>query len=894
MSSRVVLLFLALAILIAGVCYVLFSQDSTEDEPTPAPRKGSTRDQPLELSPLPEETSGREAVSPVGSKLILSGQVIDKVSREPISPYFLRLLRKPYEDEKTTKGWIVVAEDMIREEEGRFWHEFEKDSHCLVWVTSSCYPRVMKDDVKITSEAGSRHVIIELDPGLSISGQVVDDSSGSPVSGAIVGSQKHSGSMFLYSGTKGWTEKTMHSKSDGEGKFTLYGLRKGKHKIGAVHSDYAEGWAWGTTEENNEIEIRLGKGHCVYGKVLDDRGEPCEGALITLRGGSLPLNLYATTGPNGQYRTPTAPLRVVQVNAGPPFGETEESFGLAEEERSVSIINQDVEVNFGPLPEHIEWRGTLYGYDGMPQAEARIQLETTGGRNRWERCDKEGRFVFRRLLIGSYDISLTLTDGSRLYKWKSVVFDEPGLLEEDIRLDRIGGAICGEISGFIVDVQTGSVPEKVRLAIHATNYAKGHKSYDGNVDEQGRFQIRGLPTGTYTIYGYGEGYPQKILPNIRVLEGEEVRDVCIELESGGELNIKLADFESWKSKSFEVLMYDVESGRQWHSEGRIGGDGNWEADYSKGAGEWIVGISFNDEFHAHRACSVEYGQISKVEFRQRDLISSETSVAVSGQLLRTDGTPCGGETLYFQSALRLFSNSSSSQSVRATTDSEGRFRVDGVAPGLCSVNLVTRRDIKLRLSDVFIPQDPLESVPLQLIVPAGTVSGVVCDELTGETLFSQGLKWNATVVEAETGKELATVQGGWASADFKVPGVPMGKCKLIVYAKGFERYSSEPFDHPGMGNVSLGKTALKRCGVLILEVVDKNGSPVNGFSTICNGKYLRQFSLENLPKNCREFYKLPLGEVSIEVRARGFSSAVKRVTLRPGQTENVRIELERE
>lgn len=917
MSRRAMLLMLVFAVAAVGIGVVLalwdrggqdFAPIETGSGVIPGESPRTYKDTIVD-APRAKEASGTEgaaepdleALLPAG--LFVSGQVIDAVSRKPVTPYRVRLFRKAEESDKTTKRYVPVAEEVVRNQDGRFQYELDRETSCYLIVTSACYPSKALDDIRVSADNRSCDLVIELEPGLQVAGRVIDDESGRPISGAIVASSRHSSSILRDLGADDFEQRFMHATTGEDGRFMLDGLKKGRHRIGAFHPGYAGGCTTCEAGGGTEIEIRLGPGYCIFGTVLDDRGQPSNGALVQVVGDKVALTLYSSTDAEGRYRTLAVSPGEAEVFAGPPYGEREESFGLSSEWKVAHVEDRDVEVNFGPLPEHIEWRGVLYGYDGAPQPGGSISLNRSvdfgaGKRHRddhrWTVCNEEGRFVFRRLLPGAYDVSLRLGNGTRVHNWKTIALDTPGLIEEDIRLDRLGDVACGEISGIIVDALTGVAPQAKYVFIRAYSQGVTNNSYKGRVDEDGRFSIRGLPPDTYQVSVHASDYPATLVQDIRVAEGESVDDLRIEVNCGGTLRIILAGFHDQKNQRFNVHTRHLNMSDEWTSGGQIGEDGSADSEISKDPGQWLVGVSVVGVGLAQRTCSIVAGQTTTIELCPEDLAFSGRPASIEGRLLRSDGSPVTGAELNFSFSTRSAVGDRSALNKNAVTNKDGGFKIDGLRPGFWSVSFMAPGACETRLREISIARDASDPVSMDLIFPEGTVSGIVRDGHSGEPSAPARPNWWLSVRDHDTDSRVAILVGGWNAPKFHIGGIPAGTYYVAVWAGGFKRYESESFEHPGKGNVDLGTIVLERCGVLILEVVDENGLPIKGCHALFDGQTSWDSTSESLPPGQRMYYSLPLGEVSVEVRARGFRTGARRVKLNSDRTEKLRIKLERQ
>jgi len=132
----------------------------------------------------------------------------------------------------------------------------------------------------------------------------------------------------------------------------------------------------------------------------------------------------------------------------------------------VELLDEDVEVNFGPTPGHVTWKGTLFDYDGKPVAEAWIMpylwdifpppgatmLDKLRTLTHRKESSPEGMFEFRKLIPGRYRINIILSGESGVISCGEVTFASPGIHDKDLHLPNPGGKISGKTNRLIKGV----------------------------------------------------------------------------------------------------------------------------------------------------------------------------------------------------------------------------------------------------------------------------------------------------------------------------------------------------------------------------------------------------------------------------------------------------------
>ena len=103
------------------------------------------------------------------------------------------------------------------------------------------------------------------------------------------------------------------------------------------------------------------------------------------------------------------------------------------------------------------------------------------------------------------------------------------------------------LSGRVVAADTGRGLSRARVAVSSPELGEGFSALS---DQDGRYTLPGLPAGTYTVSGskagfvtvsHGAARPQRAGTRVRLLEGQELRDVDIRLPRGSVLTGRVYD-----------------------------------------------------------------------------------------------------------------------------------------------------------------------------------------------------------------------------------------------------------------------------------------------------------------------------------------------------------------
>jgi len=830
------------------------------------------------------ETTEREVIAPSG--LYISGRVLDKETREPVESFEIALSPAAERMGNYAIGGSPIKAESFSNDEGRFRIGIEKEGRYDLTASSAQYLISYLNDVEVTAGGGLHDVEFLLDPGASVTGVVIDDVTGRPISGVVLGSAAGAGPMLMRRLDEGQVHLP-HTITDDAGRFRLRGLLTMEQKIAALHPEYAEAWLRVTPGDGTEpVALRLKKGFSIYGKALDDQGEPCPGVEITMTSPEIPLHRFATTDDGGNYRMAPALSGWLTLKARLIGNEQNSMRHFYPETIVAELVDRDLEVNFGPKPEHVTWRGTLFDLDGKQALRGRVmlhivELEESGSMRAGSRetgsVDDEGRFEFQKLALGRYRVDVWFGDRSKM-TWKTIDFDEPGLVELDIAFGGEQSSATGAIRGQLVDRHTGAPLSPESVSVYAYSHSL-EGSYSSRVDAMGRFHIRGLPAAIYYLSLHGRDAPPKFIHNITVKKGETTDGVRFELEPWGNLRVELTGFDGPDMVEFKLDM--ERDGGPGYTCGTITiENGAWTTTRVLEIGAWTVQCTFTDGVCVKRRCEVFAGQTSTIEIERGELAAPTTeTITVRGTVKRPSGEPVAEARIHFyghdvpaaDENLKFF---------YVVTESDGSFEKRGFQPGRWTVNGRLAGGGEPSFPDLVIPPGASDPYPCHLVLPDGTISARLVDRATGEPFGRDGPTWWVYLRDARTDDDAGELNGGHYGPHFQLVGIRAGEYFVVVRADGYVEYKSDPFRLDEGRKLDLGTIAMDTGGVLFLEVLDQTGSRIEGVRVYCNRSYQGRSS--TLDDGRYRYIGLPLGEVVIDVTAPGHQTAQRRVSLARG------------
>jgi RNA polymerase sigma factor (sigma-70 family) len=397
----------------------------------------------------------------------------------------------------------------------------------------------MVTTIEVPSPAGKEESTFRLVRGIPVSGRVVDLDAGKGIPGLEVTHE-------LTSSEPVTKLKARAVRTDAQGRFRI-AVPPGKGRVTAFSADSS-----GKDERVykdvvvepgrpvSDIQIRVGQGSVIKGRILDPKGQAVAGTRVGLEWGEKSgFPIWSTvTDPDGQFTFTGLPnlgsYRCSAIDAGRRLGARVE-VPLQEDRRKPTVL----EIALRPLAEAV---GRVVGEDGRPVAHATLRLHfRETGRNGKEQVmdletegpgtDADGRFRLDRLIA----------DPSRRY---SVEVAAPGYARvRTPEFQALAGRIHSlpevtllrasrSVAGRVVD-EAGRPVASALVTVKPCGQPRGGGTFAGhpeptttNVD--GRFQIDGLPPGPVEIqakaYELEEGTlfrPPILSPKIKVHAGRQ-------------------------------------------------------------------------------------------------------------------------------------------------------------------------------------------------------------------------------------------------------------------------------------------------------------------------------------------------------------------------------------
>jgi len=855
--------------------------------------------------------------------LFLAGSVVDKKSGAPVRAFGIELSAR---NESTGRSTLLFYRE-FRDDAGRFFLPLERGGPYYICVHSSSHEAVHGVEAEVPEGESRDDLRVELDPGKTISGRVVDADTGAPVAGATVFDYHNA---RLYQIVTGSPNRARHTVTGKDGTFTLSGLEGGWVLLAAVHPDHAAAHLK-TAPGGAEALIALGQGHRIFGRVLDDGGRPCPGIVVdptdvtpgeeTRYGIERPV----LSGEDGRFRTAPLNASPTEVKAYPPRDEDGAAVAAGKkaaftaEEKSVELADRDVELDFGPSPLFTTWRGAIVDRTGMPPARARIYcmlIDTLGeappfwtspSAYRHTSSQEDGTFEQHKLLPGLYQVEVAFGPSYTPRENRGLfTFESPGIVEKNIVITG------GSLRGTVIDEATGSRPSGP-LHLEAERADDSRKRRNTTVDDAGGFVFRGVSPGSYTLRADLRRENRRgAVENVEVVEGRLVDGICIRIPPGeaqrGRVIVQLFGCEDLSGAPTHLRFSDATHRNRLNTNLRLqpeGGVCTWKDNHLFEEGSYTVEVSISDCGRAEKRFDVVKGRTTTVQFFRSDFETVDDRFVAEGTVKKAGGGPLAGARVDLDSLDLL--GPDQEKSLEAETDAEGRFRIEGLIPGTWTVRVSLANGGRKECALLRIPGDAAPIVPLHIVLHGGSVSAALVDGRTGAPIDPETARWRALLLSTEkeyretywrrplekTDDWIVRIDGAAGESHLSAAGVAAGTYILRIEAEGYFDYTSEPVPIAEGQSLDLGTISLEPGGILIAEAVDPQGIPLRRF-------FVDFPDLDHSPKGRtlpdgrRKCWKIPFGENRIYVEANGFEGRAATITFRPGVAEELRVVLKPE
>ena len=568
--------------------------------------------------------------------------------------------------------------------------------------------------VSVTQGTTTASIDFSLGSGGSISGRVMKengDNAPIPVPGADVWAQSYDD-----------TGAGNGARTDKNGNYFIGGLAPGDYRIqahapdqGLVGEFYDNTTDWSQAAKVNvqastttdEINFLLGGGGKISGTVTDTDGNPIQDANVNAFGFDGGGGSFAQTDANGNYTMNVAPGTYrVEVYASHLGYASQFYDGTTDWNAATPVVvtssGDTSGINFS-LGAGGTISGTVVDSDGQPLSDVDVFADGfAGGSGGGSRTDSDGKFVIDGLAPGQYRVSAHaphLGFASQFYN-NTTAWDKatPVSVTSDTDTPNINFILAagGTITGRVVKVVTGAGGTSFEPVPNADVWAQ---SYDGTgggggdlTRADGTYKITGLAPGGYRVQASApqQGLTHQFFKdtsdwdkasNVIVNVGTTTPNIDFTLAGGGTIAgrvMNAATGQPIPGVQINAFNNTGGNGTQSDSDGfyKIGGlaAGTYrvEANAPGFSVQYYNGVA---EWDNATLVEVVVGQkTGNINF------SMATGGSISGTVYQADGTTP------IQGAVVDAAPSQGGGGNNAVTDSNGRYRIESLAPGDYQVN----------------------------------------------------------------------------------------------------------------------------------------------------------------------------------------------------------------
>jgi hypothetical protein len=677
----------------------------------------------------------------------LSGTVLDERSR-PIEGAVVVLIPGSLRDEPQTGTSDAM---------GRFEIVLSKPGPLRVEVYARGYVPYLARDVDLEKPLS----IALRRGGETIIGVVRDGTTLDPLEGAIVETRTGESVARVSAEPR---LGVVDAVSDERGEFRLEGLSKNSYSVSASAPGYGR-----TTRFNvapgGPVELYLFPGSGVYGRLLDEKGDAVEGALVSAESED---RMRLSGPPPAQSSDSEGRFALLGIEPGRYrlFVRHEGFAAIAHNLELRKENDADVEL---VLTAGVTLKGRLVDENDAPLTGSVSLRAIDGGQvgallRSWFTAETDNQGVFSLNSVPAGDHTLVVE--ARGYGPTSFEASVSGRRKEedlgDIVLETglaISGRVLGESGSPIASATVNAFP-----SVRAVAMAMGDRTLEAETDGEGGFVVAGLPEGVYNVFAHAQGFG---FSKPMVAESGAV-NVTITLRPAGTIRGTVVDPEGSPVSSFRALARSSEQ----HGTGRTSrqdAEGAFALD-DVPEGEYAVEIVSQD-FMPEVVSSVRVtaGTVSEL-----GAIRLRRGGRIEGTVVNGSEEPVPGASVRVvgpgQQPYDFGDNT-------VSTDRIGRFQIGGLAVGIVQVMASHPSYAETRLEGVEVDSASGASDVRLVLGRGGAVEGYVRTrdgtEVAGRTIQAASdevrfTAWNANRTQ--------TSEDGY----FRIEHLPPGKLTVAL------------------------------------------------------------------------------------------------------------------
>ena len=437
----------------------------------------------------------------------LAGRVVDLADEPVAGAEVVRLTEIQVSALTTGRRFAGLPAEASSDAEGRFEiADLPPGERLHLLVRRSGYRPSWVDGVEAS---GTEPLTVVLSPTSRIQGRVVDQ-AGRGVAGARVSARVLDPMLDIETAKRFFQRDSAESTTDRAGRFVLE-LLPGPSLVDAWAPGYVpvrgQEVTAGSETDPADLEVILGRGAVLEGRVLDAGGEPVVSARVAAGPGA------GVTDADGFYRAEGVPLGMRNIVVD------HREYPRLEEEVEIRDGTNHLDLAFG---EAFALTGRVVDASGEGLEGTRLYLVQAEDRLLGELSGAAGAFRFDRVSPGDYLVEAEKPGYAPRRLDPGVRVTDHPVSDLVVRLDselRVGGRLLG------------LGPEDLARARVFARHESG-RQFDGYVASVGRYEIGGLAPGDWQIGATVADGRRQVTKRQRLLAGQPPGEIDLDFGRG--------------------------------------------------------------------------------------------------------------------------------------------------------------------------------------------------------------------------------------------------------------------------------------------------------------------------------------------------------------------------
>jgi len=296
------------------------------------------------------------------------------------------------------------------------------------------------------------------------------------------------------------------------------------------------------------------------------------------------------------------------------------------------------------------------------------------------------------------------------------------------------------VSGRLVDDEGNAVVDVgVKLAaapssggggfVQVMRMSDSQATFETASDQEGRFEIVGLPTGRFDLEAHRRGFADRKLSGIEIVEGKATVDLGdVELTYGESVQGYVRDTDDLPIEGVEVFVSEGGGGMMMVMAGPGPGPERDEPDALTDPSGWFTVSDLSPEeryelrftrtgFVSANASAIEVPRVEPVE------VSMDPASDVAGVVLDPQGEPIVGAQVLLRRSQTIEMGGNVMAMMMMTdsaTDQEGRFLFEDQEPGTISLSAVASGYQEAKRDNLEVPKGE-DLLDIEIPLPTGAI-----------------------------------------------------------------------------------------------------------------------------------------------------------------------------